>query len=107
MTFTEVVNILRAKMAGVSSSILKGVNAAYQFNLTGDDSGAFYIEAEDGKAVLNEAVHDAPDVTITIATNDLASLLEGKLDAASAFMSGRLKVKGDLSLAIKFQRLLG
>ncbi|MCD5415288.1 MAG: SCP2 sterol-binding domain-containing protein [Clostridiales bacterium] len=108
MTFTEVVNSLSTKLEDVSPSILKGVEAVvYQFELTGEDGGIFHIEVEGGKALLNEAAHDEPDVTVIIACTDFGSLLKGELDAASAFMSGRLKVKGDLSLAIKLQNILG
>jgi putative sterol carrier protein len=34
-------------------------------------------------------------------------MLDGKLNATSAFMAGKLKVKGDMSLAMKLQSLLG
>ncbi|NLA04878.1 MAG: SCP2 sterol-binding domain-containing protein, partial [Firmicutes bacterium] len=39
--------------------------------------------------------------------DDFGSLLDGKLNATSAFMAGKLKVKGDMGLAMKLQSLLG
>jgi putative sterol carrier protein len=55
------------------------------------------LEAVDGRA-------DEPDLTVAIADDDLLALFGGRLDPLTAFMSGRLRVGGDLELA---QRLVG
>lgn len=54
------------------------------------------LEAHDGTA-------EAPDVTIRISDDNLVKLMRGELNAMSAFMTGKLKVKGDMMLA---QRLV-
>ena len=42
-----------------------------------------------------------------MAAEDFLKLAEGKLNPTSAFMSGKLKIKGDMSLALKLQSLIG
>ncbi len=54
-----------------------------------------------------EGAGDNPNVTILMADNDFVDLMEGKLNATSAFMAGKLKVKGDMSLAMKLQSVIG
>lgn len=86
---------------------LAGLEAVFQFDVTGADSGVFYAKVADQKAEIVEAAHDNPNVTITMDVDDLAKLVAGELNATSAFMAGKLKIKGDMSLAMKLQSLIG
>ena len=106
-TFQEITGGLKAKLEGVDPAKMKGVNAVYQFDLSGDNGGLFHVNVADGSATLVESAHDNPSITITMTADDFAALLDGKLNATSAFMAGKLKVKGDMSLAMKLQGLLG
>lgn len=105
--FQEHLNNLNAKMESVDKDKIKGMNAIYQFDLSGDSGGDFHINVADGEATVAEGASDNANITITMAADDFASLLEGKLNATSAFMAGKLKVKGDMSLAMKLQSLIG
>ncbi|HSW36450.1 MAG TPA: SCP2 sterol-binding domain-containing protein [Candidatus Limnocylindrales bacterium] len=105
--FKEIVGTLSNKLGTVDPAKMKGVNAVYQFDLTGDNGGVFHITVADGTSTVAEAAHDNPNITITMAADDFSNMLEGKLNATSAFMAGKLKVKGDMSLAMKLQSLLG
>ena len=97
---------LNKKIEAADPAKLKGVSAVYQFELSGDNGGVFYAQVDDGKTEVVEAAHDNPNITITMAAEDFAAMLDGKLNATSAFMAGKLKVKGDMSLAMKLQSLL-
>ena len=50
-------------------------------------------------------VADSPNITIPISSGDYLDMLNGKLDGQMAFMSGKLKIKGDMSLAMKLKTL--
>ena len=105
--FGELVGKIGAKMESVDPAKVKGLNAVYQFDLSGDNGGVFHVTVADGSAVLAEAAHDNPNITISMSADDFEALMDGKLNATSAFMAGKLKVKGDMSLAMKLQGLLG
>ena len=107
MSFMETVSNLKNKLKAADPAKMKEVGAVYQFELTGEDGGVFHVKVEDGKPEVVEAAHNAPNITITIATADFNAMLDGKLNATSAFMAGKLKIKGDISLAMKLQGLLG
>ena len=47
-----------------------------------------------------------PDVTMTLSDADFIQMLTGKLDATSAFMSGKLKIKGNIGLTMKLQKFM-
>jgi putative sterol carrier protein len=49
--------------------------------------------------------YDSPNETIVMSAAGFVSMLEGKLNATPAFMAGKLKVKGDMSLALTLQAL--
>ena len=105
--FKTVLDNLNKKIEAADPAKMKGVSAVYQFDLSGDGGGVFHTVVDDGKATVVEAAHDNPNITITMTAEDFAAMLEGKLNATSAFMAGKLKVKGDMSLAMKLQSLLG
>ena len=82
-----------------------GVNATYQFDLTGDEGGTYHVCVEDGACEVHEGAADSPNITITMAAADYVDMINGKLNPPMAFMGGKLKIKGDMSLALKMQQL--
>jgi putative sterol carrier protein len=83
----------------------KGMNAVYQYDITGDGGTQFYTEIKDGQLTVKEGTHPSPNITITMTAKDYLDLVNGKLNGQMAFMSGKLKIKGDMSLAMKLQNL--
>jgi len=45
--------------------------------------------------------------TVTCAANDFMNIVSGKMNPQMAFMSGKLKIKGDMGLAMKLQKVIG
>ena len=82
-----------------------GLKAVYQWDVTGDGGGKWNAEIADGACNVAEGEHASPNITITVAAQDWLDILNGKLDGQMAFMSGKLKVKGDMSLAMKLKTL--
>lgn len=83
----------------------KGMNAVYQFDITGDGGGKWHAIIEDGSLEVKEGEHDNPNITITMKDSDYLELVEGKLNGQMAFMTGKLKIKGDMGLAMKLNSL--
>jgi putative sterol carrier protein len=89
---------LRAKVGDSS-----GLNATLKF-----DCGADGVVVIDGRAVPNTVsnVDAEADCTVGITLENLAALLSGDLEPATGFMMGKFKVSGDMSVAMKLQRVV-
>jgi putative sterol carrier protein len=83
----------------------KGMDAVIQFNLTGDDAGQYHAVIKDGTLEVKEGTHEKPNMTMTMAGKDYVDLTLGKLNGQMAFMQGKLKIAGDMGLAMKMQTL--
>ena len=79
-----------------------GVEAVIQYHLTGDEGGDWVITILDGACNTKEGTAENPKMTLTADAQDYKNLVTGKLDAMQAFMQGKLKIAGDLNLAMKF-----
>jgi putative sterol carrier protein len=83
-----------------------GLTATYQFDLSGDDGGQFFITMRDGTGEAGEGAAEEPNITISMTASDFVDVRSGRLDPTMAFMGGRLKIKGDMGLAMKLQSVL-
>lgn len=86
---------------------IEGLSATYLFELTGDEVAQFNVVFANGTATVKEGRVDAPNITVTMDADDFKAVASGQLNAMAAFMSGKLKVQGDMMLAMKLQSLLG
>lgn len=79
---------------------------AVQVNLTGDNGGTFYIALRNGN--IDVAPYDYHDRScgITISPEDFLKLMDGKLDAVAAFMTGKLKIDGSKEKALEFSKIV-
>lgn len=99
MSLETITNGMRERI-GESS----GLNATLKFNF-GDD-GVIFV---DGVATPNTVSNEDKDAdcTISMTMDDFKSLVNGDLDGATAFMMGKLKVSGNMGIAMKLSSLLG
>ncbi|HBV97063.1 MAG: hypothetical protein JL50_12560 [Peptococcaceae bacterium BICA1-7] len=84
----------------------KGVNGVFQFDISGDDPMEFFFKLDDGAPTVGEGTADSPSITISMAAADFKDMVDGKLNGTMAFMSGKLKIKGDMSLAMKLESII-
>jgi len=82
-----------------------GLNKTFQWNITGDEAGVWAFKINNGQGEVIPGGVEKPDVTFTISDKDWLAITEGKLDGMNAFMTGKLKVSGDMMLAMKLQNL--
>jgi putative sterol carrier protein len=102
MTIAE---IFEAMVQNVNSSAASGLTKTFQWNITGDDAGVYAIKFTNGQPELVKGGVEKPDITLTVSDKDWTSIVEGKLDPTTAFMTGRVKISGDLTLAMRLQNL--
>jgi putative sterol carrier protein len=82
------------------------INAIYQFNIAGPDGGSWSVDCTQPGGKIQAG--NSPDAKCTVAATDQAFLdiVNGRLNAQMAFMSGKLKIQGDMGLAMKLQQIL-
>jgi putative sterol carrier protein len=80
-------------------------NATIQFDLSGDQAAKWYLKVADGQASAIEGQAENPNVTLLADGRDAVKIFTGKMDPTAAFMSGKLKIKGDMGLAMRMQTM--
>ena len=98
--FQNMPNSFNAEKAG-------DLNANVVFDLSGDGGGAWTVAVANGKVDVSEGAAPSPTATIRMAASDYQDMTSGKLNPMMAFMSGKIKVEGDLNTVMKFQTLFG
>ncbi len=96
----EFFETLEARAGG--SSKAAGLNATYLFDI--DGAGKWIVRVENGQVNVHEGEGDA-DTTISASEEIFMRIVNGEQNATSAFMMGKLKVRGDMSNAMKLQQL--
>ena len=93
-TFDQMPSKFRADKAA-------GVNATIQYEITGDQSGTWHAVIKDSACSVTSGAAASPNLTLTMSSQDWLDMIAGKLSGQMAFMSGKLKLKGDMGLAMK------
>jgi len=79
-----------------------GMNNSYLFDI--DGAGQWKVDVDDGTVTVAEGAGDA-DVTISTSQETFEKIVAGELNPTSAYMTGKLKIKGDMGAAMKLQKL--
>ena len=97
--------VFAAMPASFQKDAAAGMNAVYQYDITGDGGGKWYATIKEGELEVVKGEHENPNITLTMADEDYLAMIAGTLDGQAAFMAGKLKIKGDMSLAMKLGSL--
>lgn len=85
----------------VNTDKIQGMNATFLFDISGDNGGQFAVAIADGAATVTEGAVDNPSITLSLTDENFVDLVTGKLNGQTAFLTGKLKIKGDMGLAMK------
>ncbi|GHO73323.1 hypothetical protein KSD_10940 [Ktedonobacter sp. SOSP1-85] len=102
MTVAETFQALQSRFKPEGSA---GLNKTFQFNITGEQAGSYAAKIENQTCQLIEGGVEKPDVVFTVKDTDWLDITAGKLDPMNAFMSGKIKLTGDMMLATRLQGL--
>jgi putative sterol carrier protein len=80
----------------------EGLTADYLFDIQG--AGTWHVSVDDGKLSVAEGGDDA-DCTISASEENFLRIVRGEQNATTAYMTGKLKIKGDMGAALKLQKL--
>lgn len=80
------------------------IGGVFEFVLDGEGGGTWHLDMNEPKVVQGPA--EKWDVRIRMKASDFVELATGKLNPTMAYMTGRLKVEGNISLALKLQAVL-
>jgi putative sterol carrier protein len=83
-------------------SKLAGMTNSYLFDIEGE--GQWHVVVQDGKLAVSEGGGDA-DATISTSSEVFDKIVAGEQNATTAYMTGKLKIKGDMGAAMKLQKL--
>jgi putative sterol carrier protein len=78
-----------------------GTNATIQYDISGEGGGTWHAVIKDGTCTVRDGAAASPNLTLQIGAQDWLDMTAGKQGGQMLFMSGKLKVKGDMGLAMK------
>lgn len=77
------------------------LDAVIQMNVAGNNGGDWTIIVKNQKMEIKEGNHASPSISVKMTDDDFVDLVNGKLNAISAFISGKIQFKGSMSLGLK------
>ncbi|OGL12713.1 MAG: hypothetical protein A3F92_06355 [Candidatus Rokubacteria bacterium RIFCSPLOWO2_12_FULL_71_22] len=82
-----------------------GTSATIQYDVSGDGGGTWHAVIKDGTCTVSAGAGTNPNLTLQVSVQDWLDMVGGKQSGQMLFMSGKLKIKGDMGLAMKLGSL--
>lgn len=105
MTYAEFFSEIKGKFLEADISDITE-HLAYQFNITGEASGIFYVEAKEGKLHVEPYEYFDRDAMFICSAETLMKLATGELDPIVAVTLQKLKVEGNIDKALKLKNII-
>jgi ubiquinone biosynthesis protein UbiJ len=93
------------KLRGKPDVVAK-INAVYQFNISGPSGGQWSVDCTQPGGLVAAGTAANARCTVQATDADFLNIVNGKLNPQMAFMSGKLRIQGDMALAMKLQQIL-
>ncbi len=78
------------------------MDTVIQFELTGEEAGDWAIIIKDGAVKVEKGKQESPAMVLTADSQDYKDIVTGRINAMNAFMQGKVKLQGNLNMAMKF-----
>lgn len=105
MSEVNVADIMMQIPSHFNKEMAKGINANIQFSLSGEQGGEWVVAIKEQKCDVWEGKIEKPNLTLKSDAIVATQILSGEVDGMRAYMMGKLKLLGDLSLAMKLVSL--
>jgi NAD(P)-dependent dehydrogenase (short-subunit alcohol dehydrogenase family)/acyl dehydratase/putative sterol carrier protein len=96
--FERIPEVFRAEKAA-------GLDVVFQFVIGGGGGGTWHVKVKDKQCEVKEGAHEKPTTTIKMGDEDFVKMIQGQLNAMSAYTSGKLKIEGDLMKSQLIEKL--
>lgn len=104
MTYEEIFTKSKELILANDASGIEG-HLAVEVDITGEGSGAFYIELKDRNIYVEPYEYYDRDCKLIISGDDFFNICNGSLDSVKAFTNGKLKIEGDIDKALKMSEI--
>ncbi len=104
---SQVAEFFQQVPSKIDPAKIKGMNVVYQFVITGEGGGEWAVTVANDQVTVSEGKAEKSNITITMSAQDFLDLVAGKLNGQTAFLTGKLKIQGDMTLALKLQSVFG
>uniref|UniRef100_A0A8C6ZKM7 Hydroxysteroid dehydrogenase-like protein 2 n=1 Tax=Nothoprocta perdicaria TaxID=30464 RepID=A0A8C6ZKM7_NOTPE len=104
---SPVAETFRVIQGAITEDFVKAIQGVFLFELSGDDGGTWYIDlkTKGGSAGSGKPPVKA-DVVMSMSSADFVRMFTGKLKPTMAFMSGKLRISGNMALAMRLEKML-
>eukprot|EP00112_Aurelia_sp_Birch-Aquarium-sp1_P006539 Seg172.13 transcript_id=Seg172.13/GoldUCD/mRNA.D3Y31 product="Hydroxysteroid dehydrogenase-like protein 2" protein_id=Seg172.13/GoldUCD/D3Y31 len=103
----EVPHVFEKIRGLIDDDLVKSVNGVFQFTLSGAEAGDWYLDLKNGAGSTGSGTApEGSNVTMELTSEDFSKMFKGELNPAQAFMGGKLKIKGDMMMAMKLEKLM-
>ena len=99
MAISNVKEVFDKVPQAFNADAAKGLDAVFQFDITGEGGGNWNVAVKGGSCQVQEGKAASPTVTLTMASDTWLGMVNKQINGIQAFMSGKLKVSGDMLLA--------
>ena len=99
MATTTVKEVFDKVPQAFDADAAKGLDAVFQFDITGEGGGNWNVAVKSGTCQVQEGKAASPTVTLTMSSDTWLGMVNKQINGIQAFMSGKLKLNGDMLLA--------
>ena len=107
LAITSCRELLQSMPLGFQKEKAGDLEAVFQFEISGEEQFTAHLRIAEGRCTYAEGPHEHPDVTIKSPAAVWLAVSKGELNGQRAFMAGKYRAEGDLSLLMKLQNLFG